>query len=123
MGLISEMLKLPLWLQVWIFWMGVVNMASLFFWKQREARWIFTGFAAAFLVMNTLYAVNGYNRLLGLAHLIGWTPPLAYLLLRWKDQAQERLYRAWLSCLVATNGLSLVIDLTDVVRYALGERA
>ena len=36
----------PLWLQPWLGWMGLINMTSVAFLKQREARWVLGAFTA-----------------------------------------------------------------------------
>jgi len=123
MGLIGEILQEPLWLVIWVGWLGLVNMASVAFWREIEARWVFAAFVAAFVLMAVLFESKGYSRLLGLPHVIVWTPLLIYLYRRLSKVIGPRLFETWLRVLLATNGVSLVIDYVDVLRYLLGDRS
>jgi hypothetical protein len=120
MGLMGELLAQPPWLLAWVNWMGVVNLASLAFLRRTEARWTITAFAASFATMNLLYAVVGYERLLGLAHVLFWTPLLIFVAPRLQRHGSDSAYGLWLRILVATNGLSLVVDYADVIRWFAG---
>ena len=46
-----------------------------------------------------------------------------YLFQRLSNVLGPRLFETWLRVLMATNGLSLVIDYVDVLRYLMGDRA
>ena len=113
----------PLWLQIWVGWMGLINFGgALAFIKRAEAKWVLAAIIAAAIMMSWLYDQIGYQRLLGLPHVIFWTPLLIYL---WRRRAQwdlSRLSGKWLLILFATNLTSLVIDYIDVARYLSGER-
>lgn len=122
MALVEDIMAQPLWLQVWVGWMALVNMAALLFLRRIEARWVAAAMLVAFPVMNVLHAWFGYQRILGLAHVVAWTPLLIYL---WRRRAQwdlSSLSGKWLLVLFATNLVSLVIDYADVARYLTGER-
>lgn len=123
MGLIGEILQEPWWLLIWLGWLGFVNLASVAFWREVEARWVLAAFVGAFLLMTALYEINGYNRFLGLGHIVFWTPLLLYLYQRLGNVIGPRLFETWLRVLLATNGVSLVIDYVDVFRYIMGDRA
>ena len=120
--MVGEILAEPWWLLAWIGWLGAINMASALFLSEIEARWTLAAFIASFVTMSVLYEVNGYNRLLGLAHIIYWTPLVIYLYRRLRNLVGPPLFESWVRILLATNGLSLVIDYVDVLRYALGDR-
>ena len=122
MGLIAEILQQPWWLLIWLVWLGFINLASLAFWSEVEARWVFGALVGAFLLMMVLYQLNGYNRFLGLGHVVFWTPLMLYLYQRLSNVLGPRLFETWLRVLMATNGLSLVIDYVDVFRYLMGDR-
>lgn len=118
----EHMLNYPLWLQGWIVWMGIVNFGSLLFLRRVQARWALAAFLAAMVLMSTLFAVNGFNRLLGLAHVVFWTPLVLYLV-RERRWLESGTFRMWITTLIATDGLSLVVDYLDVFRYLLGDRS
>lgn len=120
--MLEHMLNYPGWLQVWIAWLGVANLSSVLFLRGVQARWVLVAFLGAGTLMSILFAVNGFNRLLGLAHIVFWTPLLIYL---WRERTSlpPDGFRAWITMVIATNATSLVVDYTDVVRYLLGDRS
>ncbi len=120
--MIGHILQEPLWLQAWVLWMGLVNAAGVLFWRHREARVVIGVFLGNLVFMQLLYTANGYNRLLGLSHVVWWTPLLVHLWRRGVPLRRESVADRWLAALFATNALSLVIDYVDVVRYLLGDR-
>ncbi len=113
----------PLWLQTWVGWMVTVNViGGLLFIKRPEAKWVLLAMLGAIIAMNGLFFAFGYQRILGLAHVIFWTPLLIYL---WRRRAQwelSTLAGKWLAVLFTTNLVSLIIDYADVARYLMGER-
>ena len=112
----------PMWLQSWIMWMVIVNMGAILFaiWKV-EARWIVGAMIANALFMGWLFDQVGYVRLLGLSHVIFWTPLLIYLARRLKQHDAKSLFGAYLWVVVLTDGASLIIDYIDVARYVMGD--
>ncbi len=120
--MLEHMLRYPVWLQLWIAWLGVANLSSILFLRRIQARWVLAAFLGAGTLMSILFALNGFNRLLGLAHVLFWTPLLVYL---WRERAAlpRDAFRAWITMVIATNLTSLVVDYTDVVRYLLGDRS
>ncbi len=107
---------------VWVMWLGVVNMASLAFLSWPEGRRTAIAMAVAFGLMVTLYAVNGFNRLLGLPHIVAWGPLLVLMIPRLGDLPAGDAVTVWAWALVVTNGISVVIDVVDVGRYIAGDR-
>jgi hypothetical protein len=104
--------------------MVVVNSASLLFaLRYRTARFVLAAWIGNAITMGQLFEWNGYNRLLGLSHVLWWTPLLWLLWRTRSDWPKAGPARAWLLALFATNATSLVIDYVDVVRYLLGDRA
>ncbi len=81
----------PLWLRAWIALLILTHVASLVFVFGRvdgkltfrpECAAIIASFIAAALAMDWIYQSYGYVRLLGLAHLIFWTPAYAWVIAR-----------------------------------------
>jgi hypothetical protein len=120
----------PLWLRAWLVVLGGANLAAVLFAVGREGgRWrlrpeplaIIAAFVAAAVFMDWLYARVGYVRLLGLAHLVCWTPAWIWLLRRRRalDTGSwlGRYVRVWL----VVAGISLAIDAVDVIRHLLGD--
>lgn len=81
----------------------------------------------ATVLMNTLYSQIGYVRLLGLGHIVPWTPLIIYLFnYLWRRRSQwdlTTLTGKWIAGVFTLNLISLVIDYVDVARWLLGERA
>lgn len=74
------------------------------------------------VLMTTRFERNGYNWFLSLSHIAFWTPFLIRLHRRRGRHGGERLFDGWARTLLATNGLSLVIDYLDPVRDVPGDR-
>lgn len=120
----------PSWLQLWVLVLVVTNLAAVFFvankstdgWKARtEPIAIIIGFVAAAVIMNWMYGEYGYVRLLGLAHLIGWLPVYVWIVTRRSGIGFESLFGKYIHTYLLVAGISLVIDLIDVVRYLVGD--
>lgn len=117
----------PQWVQYWINWMSIViigSMVVLLFSKAtwRDAGIIFVTSLAIFLAMNWLYNQIGFVRLLGIVHVVIWTPLLVYFWNRLKSPEIKAPFRQVLWIFMATVFVSLVFDYADVARYLLGER-
>lgn len=118
----EHILAEPVWLRSWIFWMVIVNSASLLFVRHSQARFILAAWVGNAITMGQLLEWNGYNRLLGLSHVLWWTP-LLVLLWRQRSRWPAGMAGIWLRVLCATNAVSLAIDYLDVARYLLGDRS
>ncbi len=114
----------PTWVAWWVSFIGVVGLLSLpFAFVRAEARWTLFVIILTFPAMMWLYSKVGYVRLLGIVHVILWTP-LAIYLWRRRDQwrVRETLAGKWIALFFATILVPLAFDYTDVVRYLLGDR-
>lgn len=120
--MLEHILRYPAWLQAWIVWLGLVNTAAVFFLRHVQARWALAAFGGAAMMMSTLLELNGFNRLLGLAHVVFWTPLVVYLVRQRPHLGPDARFRAWVTTLLATNITSLAVDYCDVARYLLGDR-
>jgi hypothetical protein len=60
--------------------------------------------------------------LLGLPHVVWWTPLVVYLYRRRSLLKRPPSFAGWIKTLVVTNTVSLVVDYIDVLRYVLGDR-
>ena len=120
----------PMWLQAWLNVLGVVQLAGLLFVVGRvDGRWrvrlepiaVLASLVAAAALMGWLYGQVGYVRLLGLAHLVCWTPVYWWFVRRRGVVGTGSLFGKWINAYLAIVGISLVIDLVDVMRYLLGD--
>jgi len=86
----------------------------------------------AYLLLSVIAAVGlivwmhshmGMVRLLGIAHVILWSPLVYWLYLRLRDTSPPRFYKIVMKVLFATLVVTLAFDYLDVIRWVLGERA
>ncbi len=120
----ADMQAGPQWISLWVNFMGLVFALALPFALFRaEARWMLLVMLLTFPTMMWLYSQVGYVRLLGLPHVVFWTPLVIYLWRRReKWRVRETIAGKWILLLFATMLVSLAFDYTDVARYLLGDR-
>ena len=120
----------PAWLQAWVLILGTVHIAAAAFVVGRErGRWVVrpepvavvASLIAAALLMTFLYRQVGYVRLLGLAHLVCWTPVYLWILARRSAIDGGTLFAKWIYAYLSIAGVSLVIDAVDVIRHLVGD--
>ena len=120
------MVVLPTWVQVWMNWMMFIFVASIFFvWKHNGARWTLLSFLLSMPVGMLVFYLSNTVHLLGIVHLLLWTPLLVYLLL--KEVKSERFnfqspYGIWVVLLMATITTSLLFDIRDIALVAMGQK-
>ena len=116
------------WILVWFYWLGmamVVTPVALAFSKatRRDALIVLLTNIVVVVSMGWLYDQIGYVRLLGIVHVILWTPLLVYLVGRARNSEITLPFRLVIWLFVASLAVSLAFDYVDVARYLLGERA
>lgn len=122
-GLVERIAEGPQWVYWWTRVIDTSNWALLLFvYFDRRARWAFLAWIFNIVVILTIYNMFGYVRLLGLAHILAWTPLLPYLLYHRQPFAEENWAGRYLYWFMAVIMISLVFDYIDVVRYFLGQR-
>ncbi|XOV85807.1 MAG: hypothetical protein ACFHX7_12540 [Pseudomonadota bacterium] len=109
----------PAWLQAWVMTLVLSNLLAILFVVGREnGKWtvryepiaIVASFIAAGVLMGWMYGQFGYVRLLGLAHLVFWTPVYIWVLTRRKAIGTASLYGKYIVLYLVIAGTSLVID-------------
>lgn len=120
----EHMMSQPLWLVLWLAIMGGMHIAAIpFTIKDWRPRIMILIMGVNMLFMGALFHKYGYTRILGLSHVIFWTPLLAYL---WKSRNShpDRLWtERFLKAAMAVIFISLLLDYSDVIRYVLGDHA
>ena len=120
----------PAWLLAYLTVLVAANLGAVFFiakhtangWRPRyEAIAIVVSFLLAGEFMEYLYQQYGYVRLLGLAHIVFWTPVYAWIFTHRKDYETTPYFAKFVVFYLVMAGISLTIDMIDVARYALGE--
>ena len=118
----------PVPVRLWVLWLTVAMVAApvvLLLWRETRR----TGLAVAAVnlanaaAMQALFAEAGFTRLLGLPHLVFWTPLLLLCVRRLQRGVAAAPPRVGLAAFAATVAVSLVFDAVDVARWLLGERA
>ena len=118
----KNVMSMPQPWPVWMMLLVAVNLvAPLFFLGSPEAKVVLVGMIASATLMLTLFARFGYVRLLGIGH-IPWLFTVPWLFSRLGEAMTSGPFYYWLLAVVILDGLSLVIDSVDVVRYWRGER-
>ena len=117
------MWRLPMAVRIWLGWLMAVNMIVPFLLLDHaEAKVVLATSFASFALMLVLTAKAGFTRILGLGHVL-WIPLLAYVWLRLGQHAAHDPVGIWLRLLLLLNGISLIIDAIDVLRFLRGDRA
>ena len=115
-------LKMPLYAQLWLVLLITVNgIVPLFFLGRIEAQVTLVIFLISATLMIVITKRSGFSRLLGAGHFL-WFILLAYLFTCLDAVPAADAYGLWLRTLMLVNTISLVIDVTDVVRYLRGDR-
>jgi len=107
--------------RVWGWWLVAVNGASLAFIATVEAQVVLAVTVVAILLQSLAYQRIGFTRILGITH-CAWIPMFAWLGMRLDHIVLNQPLAIWLSVLLATNTVSLVIDTIDAARFLRGER-
>jgi hypothetical protein len=118
----------PMWVQIWLnvlFVGAYVLPLALFIWAPSRRAGIVTvlGSVLAGAGIFWLYAQLGYVRLLGLPHILIWTPLVVFLWGQSKRPDMPRAPRLILYTVMAVIAVSLAFDYVDAARYILGDRA
>jgi asparagine N-glycosylation enzyme membrane subunit Stt3 len=117
----------PLWVQYWNYFMVfciVLVPLSLLIWKQ--SRFTSVIVVAASLLAGVgvfrIFDALGYVKLLGLPHVIVWTPLVWFLFRQIKRNDMPVWPRRIMLLVLAVFLVSLSFDYVDVLRYVLGEK-
>ncbi len=90
---------------------------------RRDAVILFLTNLAIYAAMIWLFEQVGFVRLLGIVHVIFWTPIVFYLWHRLKNTVITFPFRQLMWLILATIIVSLAFDYSDVMRYLLGDTA
>jgi hypothetical protein len=127
MTLSEALARQPLWVEYWnyvLVFSIVVLPLSLLLWKQTRLTAVIT-IAASLLAgigVFRLFDHLGYVKLLGLPHIIVWTPLIWFLWRQIKRDDMPVWSRRIIMLVLAVFVISLAFDYVDVARYMLGER-
>ena len=109
-----ELTQQPVWVPVWVLFLMIINVASVGFWNEPLAKAIFVTFMLSAMLMMGLYSRFGFEKILGLGHLL-WIPLVAYVLT--EIPAAGDTFKRYLIILSVSIIISLGFDIVDVWRY------
>ncbi|WP_108883063.1 hypothetical protein [Anderseniella sp. Alg231-50] len=117
----------PAWVEHWLrvlFLCAFILPAALLIWKQTRLTAIIVVIASVAGGFSTarLYDAVGYVKLLGLPHIIFWTPLVIYLVVQLRKPDIPKIPRMIMAVVLGAITISLTFDYVDVFRYLLGER-
>ena len=117
----------PQWVQIWLnLLLGGAFILPIALLISRQSRvagivTLIVSLTAGFAVM-WLFDRLGYVKLLGLPHILLWTPLVIYLFGQFRRPDMPQIPKVILGLVLATILISLAFDYVDVLRYILGER-
>lgn len=120
--------QLPQWVQHWMNFIALVlALSTITFLIVKTTRWLgaymVVSTIALFLIMTWIYDQMGMVRLLGIVHIVFWTPLVVYLWRRLRSNPPQKYVALLMWLLLATLTVALVFDYYDVLRWVMGERA
>ena len=118
---------LPLWVRIWLYvfvFGALVLPLVLLAWRQSRKAALVTLVADGLAAVGVMWLFGrlGYVKLLGLPHIIFWTPLVWFLWREIKRDDMPDWPRRILWAVLAVFVVSLAFDYVDVARYVLGER-
>ncbi len=123
MTMYEHILAQPSWVVIWVMIMSGLHIAALpFAIKDWRPRVMVIAMILNVILMSALFHKYGYTRILGLAHVIVWTPLLAYL---WKSRnlhPDRKWTGRFVKLAMSIIFISLLFDYSDVFRYVMGDR-
>jgi len=115
-------------IRLWVLWLTIVMVVApvalmVDRTARREGLVVLVSTVAVMVSMQALHAAVGFVRLLGLPHVIVWTPLAVWLVRRLRVAPLSRPAQATIGVFLASILFSLVFDFADVARYLAGDRA
>lgn len=106
-----DLVGVPLWINIWVQILMMVNFAGVFFWHEPLAQLIFFTFVITSFFMMYLYSKFGMARILGLGHVL-WLLLIPYLMMVWPTLSGD--IKHYITIVIICNTISLIFDINDV---------
>lgn len=118
----------PAWIGYWLNWLlfgGLVLPLALLIWRKTRIAAVVTAASTIASVLGVMWLFDkmGFVKLIGLPHIVFWTPVVVYLATILRAPDTPIWPKRIIAVVLATILISLAFDITDVLRYAFGERA
>ncbi len=116
----SQNMLLPDWVQIWMNWLIVVFLGSIFFIRShREARWTLAVMLFTVPTVLLIFALFTNIHLFGLSHILLWLPLSVYFVVQWRnpENVKYRSFNTFSVCacmLLSTITISLIFDFRDI---------
>jgi hypothetical protein len=111
----------PAWIKVWLAFMALTMFSGVFFvWKHVEARWVVAGITTALLISKFVIpalSIVSLSGLVGLVHVIFWSPALFVLLKNRPFTKGLSAYAIWSGIVTCVIIFSLFFDIRDAAIY------
>ena len=121
-GFTKGLMSMPMPWPVWLGLLLAVNVAGpIYFFEALEAKVVLAAFLASVALMTAIFATKGFVRLLGIGHIF-WVPMVPWLWIRLDQVGPGDPIGYWMIAVVIADGISVIIDAIDVLRYLKGER-
>ena len=124
----ADVQKLPQWVQIWMDIIGfslMISIVTLLIGKATRmlGLYVLGTIVATIVIMVFMHAQMGMVRLLGIVHVVLWTPMVFVLWRRLSTDPPKRIYAMAIILLMVISSAALLFDYYDVARWILGERA
>lgn len=106
-----DLVRGPLWINIWVQILMMVNFAGVIFWHEPLAQLIFFTFVITSFFMMYLYSKFGMARILGLGHVL-WLLLIPYLMMVWPTLSGD--IKHYITIVIICNTISLIFDINDV---------
>ncbi len=118
------MTRSPEWVLIWLqVLVGTLSVAILFGLFRHEARAIVFGTLMGMAMTLVIYSQFGFSRILGVGHILCWTPTFFYMVsLQGTASVEKTWFGRWLWLAILVMGASLAFDYYDLARYMMGDR-
>lgn len=116
--------SVPLWVQIWVYFLVVVNLLTVVFLGEFSAGTIAV-LSYAGMIPNIFLALfqRGVSKAWSISHVFVWTlqiPIIGYYL--FVGSPTSSTYTTFLIVLLVTNIISLVFDYIDSIKWVMGDR-
>ncbi len=113
---------MPWYWRPWLASLFIANLVvPLLYITRFEAQVVFATTVVNSALFTILTALQGFTRLLSLAHLT-WFPLIFFLWTTLDRIPADDAYGVWIRVLIVLNAISIVIDVMNVILYAAGDR-
>ncbi|MGI9327043.1 MAG: hypothetical protein ACR2PZ_17630 [Pseudomonadales bacterium] len=119
----NQIASQPLLVAIWLRVLGVVNLASAFFLRRVQARWVLGAFLFIAATNIPIFLSSGLTKLGSVPHLIVWIPLIIYLAREFRSGHIEfkSSFGIWCVIVLLVNLISVVFDVRDSIQYLQGD--